>query len=172
MDQPGATPSCSSTLLKLSCFINVSSFTGAPSPKSPNNRSESSEQTPTSKIEENLVNLFSINIVNWMGSDFRKKIICSLLGLGQIRKRKPVINQEGAMVLCLQRNYVPKGAKVGPGYMIVCKCCGKEGGHGDDDENWHNTEDCPKERVRWVLFPWQEEHNEHKSEDCPKKEAA
>ncbi|CAB4316534.1 unnamed protein product [Prunus armeniaca] len=66
----------------------------APSPKSPNNRSESTEQTPTSKIGENLVNLFSINIVNWMGSDFRKKIICSLLGLGEIRKRKPVINQE------------------------------------------------------------------------------
>lgn len=72
--------------------------------------------------------------------------------------------------------------------MIVCKCCGMEGGHGDDDENWvgviiprmcwncrasgeHDTEDCPKERVRWVLFPWEEE-DEHKSEDCPKKEAA
>ncbi|KAI5317117.1 hypothetical protein L3X38_036824 [Prunus dulcis] len=59
----------------------------------------------------------------------------------------------------------PHGDDDWVGVIIPCKCwnCRASG--------QHSTEDCPKERVRWVLFPWQEEH-EHKSEDCPKKEAA
>ncbi|PQQ01138.1 hypothetical protein Pyn_23116 [Prunus yedoensis var. nudiflora] len=33
---------------------------------------------------------------------------------------------------CPYTNYVPKGAKVGPGCMIVCRCCGEEGDHHGD----------------------------------------
>lgn len=72
------------------------------------------------------------------------------------------LKQDHAAAFCPYKNYVPKGAKVGPGYMIVCKCCREEGGH--DDENWvglavprrcwncrssgeHSTKDCPKERA-------------------------
>ncbi|KAL6272236.1 hypothetical protein ACE6H2_022928 [Prunus campanulata] len=89
------------------------------------------------------------------------------------------LKQDHAAGFCPYQNYVPKGAKVGPGYMIVCKCCGEEGGH--DDENWvglaiprmcwncrssgeHSTKDCPKEPVYMCLDC---SSGEHSTKDCP-----
>ncbi|PQQ01137.1 uncharacterized protein Pyn_23115 [Prunus yedoensis var. nudiflora] len=91
------------------------------------------------------------------------------------------LKQDHAASFCPYENYVPKGAKVGPGYIIVCKCCGEEGGH--DDENWvgvaiprmcwncrssgeHSTKDCPKEPVSMC---WDCSSREHSTKDCPKE---
>ncbi|PIA49429.1 hypothetical protein AQUCO_01300325v1 [Aquilegia coerulea] len=66
--------------------------------------------------------------------------------------------------LCPYRHYVSKDAKIGPGGVLVCKCCREEGGHYGTD--WiacvtdnicmicrnageHGTEECPKNKTKY-----------------------
>ncbi|XP_008354884.1 uncharacterized protein LOC126613890 isoform X2 [Malus sylvestris] len=65
---------------------------------------------------------------------------------------------------CPYQYYVPRNAAVGPGGRLVCRCCEKEGGHSDpDDDEWIGVafvNDCGTCGAV----------GKHRSEDCPKKE--
>ncbi|PIA64457.1 hypothetical protein AQUCO_00100145v1 [Aquilegia coerulea] len=61
---------------------------------------------------------------------------------------------------CPYKHYVSKDAKIGPGGVLVCKCCREEGGH--DGTDWIA---CVKDNICMIC----RNLGEHGTEECPKK---